>query len=72
MIGSLTSKYKLKGMTEREVIDLLGEPSQKVSDPSRQFLYNAGPAGLFGIKVQVFQLIFDENGKVESYDIIYK
>lgn len=72
MIDSLTSKYKLEGMTEREVIDLLGEPGQKVSDPSRQFLYNVGRAGFFGIKVQVFQLTFNENGEVERHDIIYK
>lgn len=71
MISSLTSKYKLKGMTENEIFDLLGEPSEKLTDPSRQFLYYIGSAGL-GVKVTLFQLHFDEDGKVESHDIIYK
>lgn len=72
MLGSLTSKYNLKGMTENEVIDLLGEPAQKLNEPSPQFLYYIGSAGLMGVKVTLFQLQFDENGKVESHDITYK
>lgn len=71
MMGSLTSKYKLKGMTENEIIDLLGEPAEQLTEPSRQFLYYIGSAGL-GVKVTLLQLHFDENGKVESHDIIYK
>lgn len=71
MISSLTSKYKLKGMTENEIIDLLGEPAEKLTEPSRQFLYYIGSAGL-GVKVNLLQLHFDEDGKVESHDIIYK
>jgi len=71
MIGNLTSKYKLKVMTENEIIDLLGEPAEKLTEPSPQFLYYIGSAGL-GVKVTLLQLHFDENGKVESHDIIYK
>ncbi|ANY70176.1 hypothetical protein BBD42_29480 [Paenibacillus sp. BIHB 4019] len=71
MVSSLTNKFKLKGMTENEIIDLLGEPAEKLSEPSRQFLYYIGSAGL-GIKVTLLQLQLDENGKVESHDIIYK
>ncbi|MFC4601408.1 hypothetical protein [Cohnella hongkongensis] len=71
MVSSLTSKYKLKGMTENEIIDLLGEPAEKLTEPSRQFLYYIGSAGL-GVKVTLLQLHLDENGRVESHDIIYK
>jgi len=71
MVSSLISKYKLKGMTENEIFDLLGEPSEKLTDPSRQFLYYIGSAGL-GVKATLLQLYFDEDGKVESHDIIYK
>lgn len=71
MVSSLTSKYKLKGMIESEVIDLLGEPAEKLTEPSRQFLYYIGGAAL-GVKVTLLQLHFDKNGKVESHDIVYK
>ncbi|MFX3634718.1 MAG: hypothetical protein ACE3L7_23030 [Candidatus Pristimantibacillus sp.] len=71
MVSSLTSKYKLKDMTENEIIDLLGEPSEKLTEPSRQFLFYIGSAGL-GVKVTLLQLHFDENGKVESHNIINK
>lgn len=71
MMGSLTSKYKLKGMTENDIIDLLGEPAEQLTEPSRQYLYYTGSAGL-GVKVTLLQLNFDENGKVESHDILYK
>lgn len=67
MVGSL----KLKGMNESEIIDLLGEPAEKLTDPSRQFLFSIGSAGL-GVKVTLLQLHFDKNGNVESHDIIYK
>ncbi|WP_340024288.1 hypothetical protein MHI24_04050 [Paenibacillus sp. FSL K6-1096] len=71
MINSLTSKYELKGMTENEIIDLLGDPGEKSTEPSPQYLYYIGSAGL-GVKVTLLQLQFDENGKVETHDIIYK
>lgn len=71
MVSSLTSNYKLTGMTEREIIDLLGEPAEKLTEPSRQFLYAVGSAGM-GVKVTLLQLHFDNTGKVESHDIIYK
>ena len=71
MVSNLTSKYKLKGMTEGEVIDLLGEPGEKLTVPSREFLYYVGSAGL-GVKVTLLQLHFDENGKVESHNITYR
>ncbi|MMZ69771.1 hypothetical protein D1872_326720 [compost metagenome] len=58
-------------MTENEIIDLLGEPAEKLTEPSRQFLYYIGSVGL-GVKVNLLQLHFDEDGKVESHDIIYK
>lgn len=71
MINSLTSNYELKGMTGNEIIDLLGEPADKITEPPQQFLYYIGNAGL-GVKVTLLQLQFDENGKVETHDIIYK
>lgn len=67
----MLSSLKLKGMTESEIIDLLGEPAEKLTDPSRQFLFYMGSAGL-GVKVTLLQLQFDKNGNVESHDIIYK
>lgn len=67
----MVSSLKLKGMTESEIIDLLGEPAEKLTDPSRQFLFYIGSAGL-GVKVTLLQLHFDKNGNVESHDIIYK
>lgn len=72
MISSLTSNYNLINMTENEIIDLLGEPAQKLSTPSTQFLYYAGGAGFFGINVAVFQITFNDSGRVESHDIIFK
>ncbi len=71
MVSSLTNKFKLKGMTESEIIELLGEPEEKLSEPSRQLLYYIGSAGL-GVKVTLLQLQLDESGKVESHDILYK
>lgn len=72
MIDSLKFNYTLEGMSEKEVIELLGEPNQKLSDPSTLFLYDLGGAGFFGIKVNVFQLYFNQNGILESYEIITK
>lgn len=46
MVQSLINKYELKGMTEAEIIDLLGEPAQKLDQPSRQYVYYLGKAGL--------------------------
>lgn len=71
MVNGLTSKYKLEGMTKNEIIDLLGEPAEKLIEPSQKFLYYIGSAGL-GVKVTLLQLHFDQNGNVESHDIIYK
>lgn len=67
----MVSSLKLKGMTESEIINLLGEPAEKLTDPSRQFLFYIGSAGL-GVKVTLLQLHFDKNGTVESHSIIYK
>ncbi|WP_249900267.1 hypothetical protein [Paenibacillus sp. PK3_47] len=71
MVSNLTSQFKLEGMTESEIVDLLGEPDQKLTEPPMQYLYYTGTAGL-GVKVALLQLLFDEEGKVESHDTIYK
>ncbi|MEK3884066.1 hypothetical protein [Paenibacillus sp. PL2-23] len=71
MMDSLTRQYPFKGLTDNEVISLLGDPAEERTEPSRQFLYDMGSAGL-GVKVTLLELTFDENGKVVSHDIIYR
>ncbi|MHA6484282.1 hypothetical protein ACX1C1_20520 [Paenibacillus sp. strain BS8-2] len=64
-------KYNLEGMTEEELIEVLGEPAETLDEPSRQLLYFVGYAGS-GVKVSLLQFQFDEQGKLDRHDIIYK
>lgn len=68
MVYSLINSYELKGMTETEIIDLLGEPEQKLDEPSRQYVYYLGRAGL-GVDDSLLRLSFDKNGELESHEI---
>ena len=68
MMSSLTKKYELKGMTEKEVVNLLGEPAQKLDEPSRQYVYYLGRAGL-GVDDSLLRLSFNENGEVEDHQV---
>ena len=72
LVRSLTNNYQLKGMTEEEIIDLLGEPDQIISESSKQYLFFIGYGGFVGINVSLLQLQFDANGKVESHSVIHK
>lgn len=69
MVSSLTSQYTLEGMTENEIIDLLGEPAEKLTEQSREFLYFMGYTG---VSVVLFQIQINQSGIVESYDVIFK
>lgn len=67
MMDSLQKKHELKGMTEDEIIDLLGEPESK-EESERTFVYYLGRASL-GVDDRLLKLYFSEDGKVESYQI---
>lgn len=69
MVSSLTSQYTIEGMTENEIIDLLGEPAEEITEPSREFLYFMEYAG---VSVVLFRIQMDKAGQAESYDVIYK
>ena len=64
MIADLEDDYKLKGMTDKEIIDLLGEPGTK---SNIEWTYYLGMAG-HGIDTGTLSLTF-ENNKVKSYRI---
>ncbi|WP_091182724.1 hypothetical protein [Paenibacillus catalpae] len=68
MVHSLIKMYELKGMTETEIIDLLGEPAEKREEPSRQFVYYLGRAGL-GVDDSLMRLNFNKNGELESHEV---
>jgi hypothetical protein len=57
-------------MTEEEVTNLLGKPEQKVEEPTLQYVYYLGRAGL-GVKDTLLVLEFNSSGTVESHRIRY-
>ena len=65
MTGSLTFKYKLKGMNKEEIKTLLGEPTTESFD---HWSYNLGPSGN-GINYGSFKIEFKEN-EVTKYKVI--
>jgi len=67
-MSSLTSKYELEGMTESQIVDLLGVPSQIANEPWRHYVYYLGRAGL-GVDDRLLYLNFDHNGKLENYRV---
>lgn len=71
MVYSFLNKYELVGMTEEEIIHLLGKPGEKIDEPNIQYVYYLGSAGLMGVKVSLLRLQFDQNGKLESHEIDY-
>jgi hypothetical protein len=64
MITDLEDNYKLKGMTDEEIVDLLGVPETK---SNTEWTYYLGMAG-HGIDTGTLSLTFDK-GKVRSYEI---
>lgn len=70
MVEDLLVKSDLKGMTQDEIISLLGEPEQRITSPVPQFVYYLGRAGL-GVDDLLFKLQFDTNGKLESHEITH-
>lgn len=70
MVNSLTNKYELEGMTEKEIIDLLGEPAQKLDEPARHFVYYLGRAGL-GVDDSLLKLHFNQDGELESHELTH-
>ncbi|MGF7036747.1 hypothetical protein J2T17_007822 [Paenibacillus mucilaginosus] len=65
MVYSLVKKYELEGMTEEEIISLLGEPEEKLDD---EYVYYLGRAGL-GVDDSLLRLYINENGNIQSYKI---
>lgn len=63
MMNSLRKNYELKGMTKSEVIELLGEPSQKYNST---FSYDLGPSKR-GINYGYLELTFNEKGIVSNF-----
>jgi len=70
IVNSLINKYELEGMTETQIVDLLGEPEQKVDEPFRQYVYYLGRAGL-GVDDRLLRLNFNNNGEIESYKVTH-
>lgn len=63
MMNSLRKNYELKGMTKSEVIELLGEPSQKYNST---FSYDLGSSKR-GINYGYLELTFNEKGIVSNF-----
>lgn len=70
MVYSLINKYELEGMTETEIVNLLGEPAEKLDEPDRQYVYYLGRAGL-GVDDSLLRLSFNQNGELESHEITH-
>jgi len=66
MVSSLLNTHELVGMTEDEIITLLGKPDEKKESPENQFVYLLGRAGL-GVDDYLLILQFDDHGKLESH-----
>ncbi|WP_052350476.1 hypothetical protein [Paenibacillus gorillae] len=71
MLSNLLNKNNnLVGKTENEIIALIGKPEQKLDEPSFQYVYYLGRAGL-GVDDSMLVLQFDESWKVKSHKIRY-
>ncbi|RIX51427.1 hypothetical protein D3P08_16030 [Paenibacillus nanensis] len=70
MVNSMLSQYELEGMTATEIIDLLGEPEQRLEEPSVQFVYYLGSAGL-GVDDSLLRLYFNRDGQLERHEITH-
>lgn len=64
MVNDLQDDYELDGMTEEEIVKLLGEPEYK---SKVEWTYNLGMAR-FGIDTGILSLTL-ENGKVKTHHV---
>lgn len=73
-MNEINDNKTLIGLSEEEVIELLGKPRYEYIDGEHQnnYTYNAGTTtrksifgNEYGVKVYDLQIDFDENGKVE-------
>lgn len=62
MVDDLINNYNLKGKTEHEIKELLGEPESNVQNPSDDYYYDLGPCRR-GIDFGSLNIEF-KNGKV--------
>ena len=56
MIGSLRIKHRLRGLTKKEIVELLGQPENK---SKTEFSYNLGMSGN-GINSGILKVKFNE------------
>ncbi|UVI28479.1 hypothetical protein [Paenibacillus spongiae] len=70
MVNDFINKHEPIGLTEQEVVDLLGEPEQRLEDPVVQYVYYLGRAGM-GVDDSLFVLKFDEDEKLESHQVTH-
>lgn len=69
MVDDLRNKKLLDNKTKQEVIELLGEPSFEKDDVYWQMGYYVGEP-LLGVDSLWLRFHFNEEGKVEAYDVI--
>lgn len=65
MMNSLREKHPLKGMTKKEVLELLGEPESKTEN---EFNYYLG-ASKRGISTGRLTILFDDNNRVSDFSV---
>ena len=63
MMNDLRNNYQIKGLTKKEIIELLGTPENVINN---QFSYFLGYSGT-GINTGTLSLTFDENNKVINF-----
>ncbi|MCA4809993.1 hypothetical protein IF128_09595 [Empedobacter stercoris] len=63
MMNDLRNNYQIKGLTQKEIIELLGTPENIINNQFRYFLGYSGK----GINTGILVLTFDENNKVLNF-----
>lgn len=66
MVEDLFDRHELVGLTEAEVIVLLGKPEVRKESPL-EYEYFLGYEGLMKMSIRLLVLTFDRNGKVIRY-----
>ena len=65
MMNSLRNNYELKGMTKKQIIELLGEPESKTKI---EFEYHLGYSK-HGINTGRLTIKFDKDNTVSDYSV---